>query len=85
MIIWNDIAKSEFPKDKENVMWYPSLEFGYMDIDSGIVRMDSNEGHWVDLAHGFEQPLRDGDWYFKHKKIPLDVVRFWTEVNDPGV
>lgn len=54
MIIWNDIAKGEFPKDKENVMWYPSLEFGYIDIDSGIVQMDSNEGSWKDLAYGFE-------------------------------
>lgn len=45
--------------------------------ENGIVNMDSDIGHWDDLAHGFDQPE-------KHRyKLPLDVVRFWTEVNDP--
>lgn len=79
MIIWNDIKKGKLPPHKEEVLWLNSMEFGKLDCETGIVHMDSNTGWWYDLAYGFDQPVTLGS-----TRLPLDVVRFWTEVNFPS-
>lgn len=78
MIVWSDIKKGELPEHNKNVLWYESMEMGYIDINNGFVYMDFNQGHWVDLAYGFDQPST-----VLHQKLPLDIARFWTIVNDP--
>lgn len=78
MINWSDIAKGEIPEIDKGVLWYPSLEIGVLEKD-GLVWFSSDIGSWSDIPYGGKQPEKS------HFKLPLDVVRFWTEVNDPRV
>ena len=76
MIVWNDVEKGEVPKVGEAIFCYPSLCFGRVG-ENGIVTLDENMGHWDELLYGFNQP--DNHRYNK----PLDIIRYWTEVNEP--